>query len=52
MLLQQLDKLEFIFLYCRNEPGEPNGVSMPAGQSGSRWLSALADKLKFERNLI
>ena len=30
------------------EPGGPNGVSIPTGQSGSRWLSALADKLKFE----
>jgi len=33
--------------HCSNEPGGPNGVATIAGQSGSRWLSALADKLKF-----
>ena len=48
MLLQQLGKLKFIFLYCSNESGGPNGVSITAGQSGTHWPSALAAKLKFD----
>ena len=41
-------KLKFEILRCSHEPGGPNGVPLFAGPSGSRWPSALADKLKFE----
>ena len=44
--VQQYDKLKF---ECRsNESGGPNGAMTTAGQTGPNWLSAHADKLKFE----
>ena len=46
--IHQSDKLKFELLLCSNESGGPNGVTAIAGQSGSHWLAALADKLKFE----
>ena len=35
-------------LHGRNEPGEPNGVTAIAGQSGSKCQRALPAKLQFE----
>ena len=35
-------------MHSSNESGGPNGVSTLAGQTGLRWPSALADKLKFD----
>ena len=46
--VQLRDKMKFAFLLCSNEPGGANGVSTPAGQTGTCWPSALADKLKFD----
>ena len=45
--IHQSDKLKYEFLHCSNESGGPNGVPLFAGLSGSRWPSALADKLEF-----
>ena len=47
VLAQQYDKLKFE--HRRNEPGGPNGVTIPAGLPVTRLSAGTARKIKLEK---